>query len=139
MQSLCLKVIFYLIVNGLQKYCPFLKQDSYWVSYVSTKWVNRRPLFCFPTDAAFVGDPIEFGDHVYYFFRETATEYINAGKIVYSRVGRVCKVMYTKVNHFDYHPLFQVQRTRFIDLYIFVHICDLLWRNREQVGATSFS
>ncbi|XP_072013964.1 semaphorin-2A-like isoform X2 [Amphiura filiformis] len=42
-------------------------------------------------NAQFVGDPIEYGDHIYFFFRETATEYINAGKIVYSRVGRVCK------------------------------------------------
>ena len=31
------------------------------------------------------------GDYVYFFFRETAVEYINCGKTVYSRVGRVCK------------------------------------------------
>jgi len=31
------------------------------------------------------------GDYVYFFFRETAIEYINCGKTVYSRVGRVCK------------------------------------------------
>ncbi|XP_022239164.1 semaphorin-1A-like isoform X5 [Limulus polyphemus] len=29
-------------------------------------------------------------DHVYFFFRETAVEYINCGKTVYSRVARVC-------------------------------------------------
>lgn len=31
------------------------------------------------------------GDYVYFFFRETAVEYINCGKSVYSRVARVCK------------------------------------------------
>ncbi|XP_059352584.1 semaphorin-1A-like isoform X3 [Daphnia carinata] len=31
------------------------------------------------------------GDYVYFFLRETAVEYINCGKTVYSRVGRVCK------------------------------------------------
>ncbi|XP_055681503.1 semaphorin-1A [Lutzomyia longipalpis] len=31
------------------------------------------------------------GDFVYFFFRETAVEYINCGKSVYSRVARVCK------------------------------------------------
>jgi semaphorin 6 len=29
-------------------------------------------------------------EHVYFFFRETAVEYINCGKSVYSRVARVC-------------------------------------------------
>uniref|UniRef100_A0A1A9WXA0 Sema domain-containing protein n=1 Tax=Glossina brevipalpis TaxID=37001 RepID=A0A1A9WXA0_9MUSC len=31
------------------------------------------------------------GDFVYFFFRETAVEYINCGKTIYSRVARVCK------------------------------------------------
>ncbi|XP_050537990.1 semaphorin-1A-like isoform X2 [Daktulosphaira vitifoliae] len=31
------------------------------------------------------------GDFVYFFFRETAVEYINCGKNVFSRVARVCK------------------------------------------------
>ena len=30
----------------------------------------------------------EVGEHVYFFFRETAVEYINCGKAVYSRVAR---------------------------------------------------
>ena len=30
-------------------------------------------------------------DHVYFFFREAAVEYINCGKSIYSRVARVCK------------------------------------------------
>lgn len=29
-------------------------------------------------------------DHVYFFFRETAVEYINCGKAIFSRVARVC-------------------------------------------------
>uniref|UniRef100_T1GNU1 Semaphorin-1A n=1 Tax=Megaselia scalaris TaxID=36166 RepID=T1GNU1_MEGSC len=31
------------------------------------------------------------GDFVYFLFRETAVEYINCGKTIYSRVARVCK------------------------------------------------
>jgi len=34
---------------------------------------------------------VEDEDHVYFFFREEAVEYMNCGKNVYSRVGRVCK------------------------------------------------
>ncbi|XP_022694960.1 semaphorin-1A-like isoform X2 [Varroa jacobsoni] len=30
------------------------------------------------------------GSHVYFFFRESAVEYINCGKAIYSRVARVC-------------------------------------------------
>ncbi|KAG8198673.1 hypothetical protein JTE90_015501 [Oedothorax gibbosus] len=33
---------------------------------------------------------IHHADYVYFFFRETAVEYINCGKAVYSRVARVC-------------------------------------------------
>ncbi|XP_071795005.1 semaphorin-1A-like [Asterias amurensis] len=39
----------------------------------------------------FVGQPFEHGDFVYFFFREFATEHVNAGRVVYSRVARVCK------------------------------------------------
>ena len=38
----------------------------------------------------FVGS-YEVGDYVYFFFRETAVEYINCGKTIYSRIARVCK------------------------------------------------
>ncbi|XP_065170848.1 semaphorin-2A isoform X2 [Atheta coriaria] len=38
----------------------------------------------------FVGS-FEIGEYVFFFFRETAVEYINCGKSVYSRVARVCK------------------------------------------------
>jgi len=38
----------------------------------------------------FVGS-FETNDFVYFVFRETAVEYINCGKIVYSRIARVCK------------------------------------------------
>ena len=31
------------------------------------------------------------GDYVYFTFRETAVEYMNCGKTVYSRIARVCK------------------------------------------------
>lgn len=38
----------------------------------------------------FVGS-FDIGEYVLFFFRETAVEYINCGKSVYSRVARVCK------------------------------------------------
>lgn len=38
----------------------------------------------------FVGS-YDIGENVLFFFRETAVEYINCGKSVYSRVARVCK------------------------------------------------
>ena len=38
----------------------------------------------------FVGS-FEVEDYVYFFFRETAVEYMNCGKTIYSRVARVCK------------------------------------------------
>lgn len=34
---------------------------------------------------------IERNGYVFFFFREVAMEYMNCGKAVYSRVGRVCK------------------------------------------------
>lgn len=42
------------------------------------------------TEPNFVGS-FDIGEYVYFFFRETAVEYINCGKAVYSRVARVCK------------------------------------------------
>lgn len=33
----------------------------------------------------------DIGEYVYFLFRETAVEYINCGKAVYSRIARVCK------------------------------------------------
>lgn len=49
-------------------------------------------LCCFALSAEpnFVGS-FDVGAYVYFFFRETAIEYINCGKAVYSRVARVCK------------------------------------------------
>ena len=45
------------------------------------------------------------GDYVYFFFRETAVEYMNCGKALYARVARVCKVslelVYIELCHFD--------------------------------------
>uniref|UniRef100_A0A182QQD4 Semaphorin-2A n=1 Tax=Anopheles farauti TaxID=69004 RepID=A0A182QQD4_9DIPT len=47
-------------------------------------------LLVYPAEPNFVGS-FDIGEHVYFFFRETAVEYINCGKAVYSRVARVCK------------------------------------------------
>lgn len=46
--------------------------------------------FCFVAEPNFVGS-FDIGEYVYFFFRETAVEYINCGKAVYSRIARVCK------------------------------------------------
>ncbi|OTF83187.1 semaphorin-5A-like protein, partial [Euroglyphus maynei] len=40
-------------------------------------------------DANFVFS-FEYNQHVYFLFRETAVEFLNVGKRVYSRIGRVC-------------------------------------------------
>ncbi|XP_046429152.1 semaphorin-1A-like isoform X1 [Neodiprion fabricii] len=34
---------------------------------------------------------LAYDDYVFFFYRETAVEYMNCGKAVYSRVGRVCR------------------------------------------------
>ena len=47
-----------------------------------SKWLNA--------DANFVFN-FEYQNHIYFLFRETAVEYINCGKKIYSRIGRVCK------------------------------------------------
>lgn len=46
--------------------------------------------YYFVSEPNFVGS-FDVGDYVLFFFRETAVEYINCGKAVYSRVARVCK------------------------------------------------
>lgn len=53
-----------------------LRSDQY-----NSKWLN---------DPQFVGS-FEAGEFIYFVFRETASEYINCGKSVYSRIARVCK------------------------------------------------
>ncbi|XP_037041378.1 semaphorin-5A [Bradysia coprophila] len=50
-------------------------------SQYNSKWLN---------DPQFVNS-FEAGEFVYFVFRETAVEYINCGKVVYSRIARVCK------------------------------------------------
>lgn len=55
------------------QYKRTLKYDS--------KWLDKPD---------FVGS-YDIGQYVFFFFRETAVEYINCGKSVYSRVARICK------------------------------------------------
>lgn len=47
-----------------------------------SKWISADANFVFS---------FEYDQHVYFLFRETAVEYLNVGKRVYSRIGRVCK------------------------------------------------
>jgi len=49
--------------------------------------LNPPVLFAEPD---FVGS-YDIGQYVFFFFRETAVEYINCGKSIFSRVARVCK------------------------------------------------
>lgn len=55
---------------------PFLRTKK-----GNSKWLNE-PNFV---------STYEIGNFVYFFFRETAVEYINCGKKIFSRVARVCK------------------------------------------------
>lgn len=58
--------------------------------------IYREPLQTEQYDSISLNAPdfvssVAQGDFVYFFFRETAVEFINCGKAVYSRVARVCK------------------------------------------------
>ncbi|XP_065211719.1 semaphorin-1A isoform X2 [Planococcus citri] len=58
--------------------------------------IYREPLQTEQYDSMSLNAPnfvnaLTLGDFVYFFFRETAVEYINCGKAVFSRVARVCK------------------------------------------------
>ncbi|KAF2350737.1 Sema domain [Trinorchestia longiramus] len=55
---------------------PFKRTIKY-----DSKWLDKPN---------FVGS-YDVGEYVMFFFRETAVEYINCGKNIYSRVARVCK------------------------------------------------
>lgn len=59
-----------------EKVYPFKRTIKY-----DSKWLDKPN---------FVGS-FELGDYVYFFFRESAVEYINCGKAIYSRIARVCK------------------------------------------------
>lgn len=47
-------------------------------------------MYTIVTETNFVGS-FDVGEYVLFFFRETAVEFMNCGKAVYSRVARVCK------------------------------------------------
>lgn len=58
--------------------------------------IYRAPMRTEQYDSQVLNDPdfvnsYDYGDNVYFFFREFAVEYINCGKAVYSRVARICK------------------------------------------------
>ncbi|XP_076304965.1 semaphorin-2A-like isoform X2 [Tachypleus tridentatus] len=55
---------------------PFSRTIKY-----DSKWLDKPQ---------FVGS-YDIGEYVFFFFRESAVEYINCGKNIYSRVARVCK------------------------------------------------
>ncbi|XP_075215062.1 semaphorin-1A-like [Lycorma delicatula] len=58
--------------------------------------IYRNPLRTERSDLKQLNEPhfvssVSYGDYVMIFFREAAVEYINCGKMIYSRVARVCK------------------------------------------------
>ncbi|XP_018027086.1 semaphorin-1A [Hyalella azteca] len=58
--------------------------------------IYREPLRTTRYDLSVLNSPdfvssFALGDFVYFFFRETAVEYLNCGKTLYSRVARVCR------------------------------------------------
>ncbi|CAG2193797.1 SEMA5 [Mytilus edulis] len=58
--------------------------------------MGSRPLRTKQYNSKWLNDPdfvsaYEVDDHIYFFYREVAVEYINCGKRIYSRVARVCK------------------------------------------------
>ncbi|UYV69832.1 Sema-2a [Cordylochernes scorpioides] len=65
----------YNLTTGFKAH-PFKRTIKY-----DSKWLDKPH---------FVGS-YDIGEFVYFFFRESAVEYINCGKSVYSRVARVCK------------------------------------------------
>ncbi|XP_060777953.1 sema domain, transmembrane domain (TM), and cytoplasmic domain, (semaphorin) 6E isoform X4 [Neoarius graeffei] len=64
------------IYRSLGESSPVLRTVKY-----DSKWL-REPHFL---------HAIEYGNYVYFFFSEIAVEYTTLGKVVFSRVGRVCK------------------------------------------------
>ncbi|XP_078695300.1 semaphorin-1A-like isoform X3 [Branchiostoma floridae x Branchiostoma belcheri] len=68
--------VIYRSLGYAEPYDPTLKTEQY-----DSKWLNE-PSFI---------KSFEHGNKVFFFFKETAVEYINCGKTIYSRVARVCK------------------------------------------------
>lgn len=57
--------------------------------------IYREPVRTERSDLRLLNDPSFVGaiastSHVYFFYRETAVEYMNCGKAVYSRIARIC-------------------------------------------------
>ncbi|XP_042297059.1 semaphorin-6C isoform X2 [Sceloporus undulatus] len=64
------------IYRSLGERNPVLRTVKY-----DSKWL-REPHFV---------HALEYGDYVYFFFREISMEYTTLGRVIFSRVGRVCK------------------------------------------------
>ncbi|XP_028565361.2 semaphorin-6C isoform X2 [Podarcis muralis] len=64
------------IYRSLGERSPVLRTVKY-----DSKWL-REPHFL---------HALEYGNYVYFFFREISMEYTTLGRVIFSRVGRVCK------------------------------------------------
>ncbi|XP_071503833.1 semaphorin-2A-like [Diadema antillarum] len=58
-------------------------QEDVRTDEIQSQWLEE------PVD--FVGEPMDYGEHIYFVYREKAEEYSNIGNVIYSRIGRVCK------------------------------------------------
>ncbi|XP_061462874.1 semaphorin-6C isoform X2 [Rhineura floridana] len=64
------------IYRSLGEQSPVLRTVKY-----DSKWL-REPHFL---------HALEYGDYIYFFFREISMEYTTLGRVIFARVGRVCK------------------------------------------------
>ena len=75
-----------------------LLSDNEWPAFLSLRLSNSnavRPVCVLRSDPQFVGS-FDIDEYVFFFFRENAIEHAGCGKMVYSRVARVCKVTFDR-------------------------------------------
>uniref|UniRef100_A0A8C2BTY7 Sema domain, transmembrane domain (TM), and cytoplasmic domain, (semaphorin) 6D n=1 Tax=Cyprinus carpio TaxID=7962 RepID=A0A8C2BTY7_CYPCA len=96
--SPCFISVFCLCVSGGHFYSGTVTdfQASDAVIYRSLGGEGRPVLRTVKYDSKWLREPhflhaVEYGNYVYFFFSEIAVEHTGAGKVVYSRVARVCK------------------------------------------------
>uniref|UniRef100_A0A674IJE4 Semaphorin 6C n=1 Tax=Terrapene triunguis TaxID=2587831 RepID=A0A674IJE4_9SAUR len=84
-------------LNG-QARCPFDAKQTNVALFAGTRprprWVVGHRLSGY--DSKWLREPhflhaLEYGNYVYFFFREISMEYTTLGRVIFSRVGRVCK------------------------------------------------
>ncbi|KAG8145032.1 hypothetical protein E2320_013410 [Naja naja] len=77
-------------ISGLAR-CPFDAKQTNVALFADGKLYSATVADFLASDAPHFLHAIEYGNFVYFFFREIAVEHNNLGKAVYSRVARICK------------------------------------------------